>query len=66
MNATNWLLSAHPDLYLYGAILQAEVHIKDDPRLPLIKAGYDEMLYQITRASNRSRWGGNGMVMRAA
>lgn len=28
-NTTNWLLTAHPDVYLYGALVQAGVYLKD-------------------------------------
>lgn len=30
---TNWLLSEHPDIYLYGALLQAAPYLRDDARL---------------------------------
>ncbi len=65
-NATNWLLTAYPDAYLYGSILQAAAYIQDDPRVPGIKGLYDEVIAQIDSASKRSRWGGPGMAMRAA
>lgn len=32
-NTTNWLLTKHPDLYLYGSLLQAAPYLKDDPRV---------------------------------
>jgi hypothetical protein len=31
-NSTNWLLSAYPDAYLYGALLQAAPYLVDDER----------------------------------
>ncbi len=65
-NATNWLLTAYPDAYLYGSILQASGYIQDDPRVPGIKQAYDEVIAQITYASTRARWGGPGMATRAA
>jgi hypothetical protein len=30
---TNWLLARHPDVYLYGALVQSAPYLKDDPRL---------------------------------
>jgi len=30
---SNWLLSLHPDAYLYGALLQAAPYLKDDARI---------------------------------
>lgn len=35
-NLTNWLLDEHPDVYLYGALIQAAIYTKDD------KSVYDE------------------------
>jgi hypothetical protein len=32
-NATNWLLTLAPDLYLYGALLEASPYIQNDARL---------------------------------
>ena len=31
-NATNWLLAAYPDAYLYGALVQAAPYLMDDER----------------------------------
>jgi hypothetical protein len=32
-NSTNWLLTLAPDLYLYGALMEASPYIKNDPRI---------------------------------
>ncbi len=32
-NLTNWLVSESPDVYLYGALIQAAIYTKDDPLL---------------------------------
>ena len=32
---TSWLLADHPDLYLYGALLNASPYMKDDERIPI-------------------------------
>ena len=32
---TNWLLTNYPDIYLYGALLEATAYLQDDPRLPV-------------------------------
>jgi hypothetical protein len=31
-NTTNWLLAVAPDLYLYGALMEAAPYLKEDPR----------------------------------
>jgi hypothetical protein len=45
--ATNWLLTSHPDLYLYAALLHAEFFGWNDERLPLIKGAVDEMMAEL-------------------
>lgn len=37
----HYLIVNAPDLLLYGALLEAEAFIRDDPRIPLWKAAYD-------------------------
>ena len=33
--STNWVLDNHPDLYLYGSLMQAAPYLKNDERVPL-------------------------------
>lgn len=44
---SNWVLSAHPDAYLYGALVEAEPYLKDDARIAIWKAGFDEVISKI-------------------
>lgn len=61
----NWLLDGHPDLYLFGALLQAEFYGWNDDRLGLIKASVDETIEEINSAGNRRRYGSGPLVMRS-
>jgi hypothetical protein len=63
--ATNWILTDHPDVYLYGTLLQATGEIKDDPRIQLWDAGYQRALESLKQAGKRMRWAGNSMAARA-
>jgi hypothetical protein len=63
--ATNWILTDHPHLYLFGSLLAASAFIGDDARIGLWKAGYDEALAMVKSEGKRTRWGGNGMTVRA-
>ncbi|MCC6779768.1 MAG: hypothetical protein IT537_24570 [Hyphomicrobiales bacterium] len=62
---TNWLLTAHPDLYLFGALVEAEMFGVNDERAPAWKARRDEVLDEIERLSNKSRGVGGIRVMGA-
>jgi hypothetical protein len=55
---TNWLLTAHPDLYLFGAMVEAELFGVNDERAPLWKARRDEIFSEIEQLSMRGRGAG--------
>lgn len=52
---TNWLLTAHPDLYLFGSLVEAEVFGVNDERLSMWKARRDEIFTEIELLANRSK-----------
>ena len=62
----NRLLDSHPDIYLYGALLEASGYIQDDPRVQLWAQAYAIALQQLKTQGARMQWGGNGMTVRAA
>jgi hypothetical protein len=59
----NWLLSAHPDLYLFGALVEAEMFGVNDERAPLWKGRRDEIFDEIEKLSNKTRGAGAARVM---
>ena len=63
--ATNWLLTAHPDIYLYGALIQAEAFIVNDDRIGLWKAALDEAMAELMAAGNRKRYFAQPMRLRS-
>lgn len=64
-NTTNWLLTSHPDIYLFGAMAEAENFGVNDERMPMWKARRDEIFAEIEMLSNRSRGAGAIRVMGA-
>ena len=47
---TNWLLSSHPDLYLWGTLLQARAWLHDDVRLKqVVEPAYTAGILQLKR-----------------
>ena len=66
--ATNWLLTAHPDIYYYSLLLQCEAYIVNDERLGIWKAALDESLAELRVLSSRQQYGAAPLaprVMRA-
>jgi hypothetical protein len=53
-NTSNWLLAYAPDLYLYGALLEATPYLKDDERLGTWSQLYTSSLSDIEVADQRA------------
>lgn len=60
-NTTNWLLTNHPDIYLYGSLIAAELYIQNDARLPMWKALADEGIRELNILEKRARNSGSGL-----
>lgn len=58
---TNWLLTKHPDAYLYGALLQSAPYLKDDARIMAWGKLYEEAMTDIVVNDGRASYG-HGML----
>lgn len=61
---SNWLLEEHPDIYLYGALLQAEPYLKNDARVPLWSDALTALLEDIRVEDERATKAGVPLRMR--
>jgi hypothetical protein len=64
-NATNWLLTQAPDVYLYGSLLQAAPYLQDDARIPVWSSLYQAGLDQLQIADDRGSTSGGAILARA-
>jgi hypothetical protein len=64
-NTTNFLLTAAPDVYLYGALMQAAPYLQDDARIAVWASMYRAGLEEVTKADDRSSSTGGVLVARA-
>ena len=55
---TNTLLSKHPDLYFFGALMFANGYVANDPRAGTFKALWDEALMEAKRYFTRQHFSG--------
>lgn len=53
LTTTNWLLTSHPDIVLYGALCEAEPYVMHDERLPLWKASYTAAVASLNKSGER-------------
>ena len=54
---TNWLLTNHPDLYLYGALVHTAPYLKDDSRLAVWAGLMVQAMGEIEEENNAARFG---------
>jgi hypothetical protein len=54
---TNWLLTNHPDLYLYGSLIHSAPHLLQDARIATWKSLYLDALREVKANAARSKAG---------
>jgi len=63
-NATNWLLAMSPDLYLYGALLQASPYLQNDERMAVWGSAYQGAINAVMGESDNSRHSASNLKLR--
>lgn len=63
-NTTNWLLDRAPDVYLYGALVQASAFLADDTVVGLWKSAFDEAIAELRMDGGRRKWGAGPVAAR--
>lgn len=62
--STNWLLSDHPSIYLYGALKHAEPWLKNDERIATWKSLYENAMEDLNTTDDRAMFSGAAPKMR--
>jgi hypothetical protein len=63
--STNDIISNHPDLYLFAALAEAAPYIRDDARVEMWTAKRNAILADINGETQRERFSGNVLQIRA-
>ena len=58
---TNWMIINAPDIYLYGAMLEAEPFIMNDPRVQLWATAFQQAIKDLQEQDNRDRHSGSAL-----
>ena len=64
-DGTNWLLTNHPDIYLFGALVEAEPYLKNDERMPMWTSRLDKALNDLRLQGQRERHTASSLRMRS-
>jgi hypothetical protein len=60
-NPTNWVITNAPDVYLYGALLEAEPFIMNDARVQLWATAFRQSIADIQEQDNKDRHSGSAL-----
>jgi hypothetical protein len=63
-NQTNWLLDLAPDLYLYGALLEAAPYLHEDERIPVWASAVGSGFEQLNKLSEEATYNAGPLVIR--
>lgn len=61
---SNWLLSSHPDIYLYGSLLQAAPYLRDDERVATWSSLFEKGLEQLRVSDEQGEFTGGVLKTR--
>lgn len=61
---TNWLLTKHPDIYLFGALMNAAPYLENDDRIGTWSAAFGQVLEDIRLADERGTSSGSPLKAR--
>jgi len=64
-NTTNWLLTKHPDIYFYGALLNSAPYLKEDARIQIWASMYQNAVDSLKVADQRSQTASSGLKSQA-
>lgn len=62
----NWLISAHPDVYLFGTLLQAAAFIDDDGMIARWETAYNQVAESLQASGRRKKTSGSPLTVRAS
>ena len=65
-NTTNWLLTNHPDIYLYGSLVSTNGYIMNDERMVLWKQLYEQAVADLNAQEKRARYSGSPLKARTS
>ena len=57
-NTTNWLLTSHPNVYLFGALKDAGDYVHDDRRISIYEAKFQTAISRLQRSDQFNRYPG--------
>lgn len=63
-NATNWLLTDHPDVYLYGSLLHSAPYLAEDQRVTVWAQLYSAARDRVNQSADLASYSGSGLTLK--
>ena len=63
-NATNWLLTDAPDVYLYGSLIHTAAYLQEDARAATWAQLYGAAITKLNEQSESARYSGSGLKLK--
>ena len=63
-NATNWLLTDHPDVYLYGSLLHSAPYLAEDERVGVWAQLYSAAVKRVNESGEDAINSGSGLTLK--
>jgi len=63
-NTSNFVLTNHPDVYLYGALKQASIYLMEDDRVQMFTAQFELALEEMRMQQERAAFGKGSLIPR--
>jgi hypothetical protein len=61
--STNWLLTDHPDAYLYGTLMHSAPYLQADERVGIWAGKYQQVIQQITTSDENAKFSGSTPII---
>lgn len=65
-NATNWLLTSHPDVYLYATLTEAMPYMMDDARIAIWAGAAQSAMDAVEAADEQARFSGQPLTIQTS
>lgn len=65
-NTSNWILTNHPDAYLFGSLVHAYDWLQDFEKRDFFELKYEQVLSKIQKADLKDQWSQGGIKRRPA
>lgn len=65
-NTTNWILTNHPNIYLWGALYYGNIYIQDAGSSQAYKSLFEQAMMELNAQEKKARYSGSPLIQRTS